>query len=167
MSNKEVSLLDETLIRAAASGKSGEEMESLTGVPAAQAVLHVKQLLSRRDIWNEVERRQLLLHELNELKQSLSDAAITMRDEDSAKLLLKVLQEIGKRLDSERTKLDTDIIKLSEYQERVLLRAMDAALDFAKKELSQRYPLVPKEELDELVIEGLVRAKAELESERE
>lgn len=167
MSNKEVSLLDETLIRAAASGKSGEEMESLTGVPAAQAVLHVKQLLSRRDIWNEVERRQLLLHELNELKQSLSDAAITMRDEDSAKLLLKVLQEIGKRLDSERTKLDTDIIKLSEYQERVLLRAMDAALDFAKKELAQRYPLVPKEELDELVIEGLVRAKAELESERE
>ena len=167
MSNKEVSLLDETLIRAAASGKSGEEMESLTGVPAAQAVLHVKQLLSRRDIWNEVERRQLLLHELNELKQSLSDAAITMRDEDSAKLLLKVLQEIGKRLDSERTKLDTDIIKLSEYQERVLLRAMDAALGFAKKELAQRYPLVPKEELDELVIEGLVRAKAELESERE
>jgi len=167
LSNKEVSLLDETLIRAAAAGKSGEEMESLTGVPAAQAVLHVKQLLSRRDIWNEVERRQLLLHELNELKQSLSDAAITMRDEDSAKLLLKVLQEIGKRLDSERTKLDTDIIKLSEYQERVLLRAMDAALDFAKKELAQRYPLVPKEELDELVIEGLVRAKAELESERE
>lgn len=167
MSSKEVSLLDETLIRAAASGKSGEEMESLTGVPAAQAVLHVKQLLSRRDIWNEVERRQLLLHELNELKQSLSDAAITMRDEDSAKLLLKVLQEIGKRLDSERTKLDTDIIKLSEYQEKVLLRAMDAALDFAKKELAQRYPLVPKGELDELVIEGLVRAKAELESERE
>jgi hypothetical protein len=167
LSNKEVSLLDETLIRAAAAGKSGEEMESLTGVPAAQAVLHVKQLLSRRDIWDEVERRQLLLHELNELKQSLSDAAITMRDEDSAKLLLKVLQEIGKRLDSERTRLDTDIIKLSEYQERVLLRAMDAALDFAKKELAQRYPLVPKEELDELVIEGLVRAKAELESERE
>lgn len=167
MSSKEVSLLDETLIRAAASGKSGEEMEQLTGVPAAQAVLHVKQLLSRRDIWNEVERRQLLLHELNELKQSLSDAAITMRDEDSAKLLLKVLQEIGKRLDSERTKLDTDIIKLSEYQEKVLLRAMDAALGFAKKELAQRYPLVPKEELDELVIEGLVRAKAELESERE
>ena len=167
MSSKEVSLLDETLIRAAASGKSGEEMEQLTGVPAAQAVLHVKQLLSRRDIWNEVERRQLLLHELNELKQSLSDAAITMRDEDSAKLLLKVLQEIGKRLDSERTKLDTDIIKLSEYQEKVLLRAMDAALGFAKKELSQRYPLVPKEELDELVFEGLVRAKAELESERE
>lgn len=164
--SQEVSLLDETLIRAAAAGKSGEEMEQMTGVPAAQAVLHVKQLLGRRDIWTEVERRQLLLNELNELKQSLSDQAVTLRDQDSAKLLLKVLQEIGKRLDSERTKLDTDIIKLSEYQEKVLLKAMDAALKFAKDELAERYPLVNKEELDELVIEGLVRAKGELERER-
>lgn len=166
MSSSEVSLLDETLIRAAAAGKSGDEMEQLTGVPAAQAVLHVKQLLSRRDIWNEVERRQLLLHELNELKQSLSDQAVTLRDQDSASLLLKVLQEIGRRLDSERTKLDTDIIKLSEYQEKVLLKAMDSALNFAKGELATRYPLVPKEELDELVIQGLVLAKGELEKEK-
>lgn len=166
MASSEVSLLDETLIRAAAAGKSGDEMEQLTGVPAAQAVLHVKQLLGRRDIWSEVERRQLLLHELNELKQSLSDQAVTLRDQDSASLLLKVLQEIGRRLDSERTKLDTDIIKLSEYQEKVLLKAMDAALNFAKKELAARYPLVPKEELDELVIEGLVLAKGELEKEK-
>ncbi len=62
MPKSEISLLDETLIRAAASGKSGEEMEALTGIPAAQAILHVKQLLSRRDIWSEVERRQLLFH---------------------------------------------------------------------------------------------------------
>lgn len=163
----EVSLLDETLIKAAAQGKSGEEMEQLTGVPAAQAVLHIKQLLARRDIWSEVERRQLLLHELNELKQSLGDAALTMRDQDSARLLLKVLQEIGNRLDSERTKLDLDVVKLSEYQQRVLLRAMDSALTFAKVQLAERYPLVPHDELEELVAEGLIRAKGELEKERE
>lgn len=162
----EVSLLDETLLRAAASGRSGEEMEQLSGVPAAQAVLHVKQLLSRRDIWTEVERRQLLLHELNELKDSLSQEALVMRDQDSARLLLKVLQEIGRRLDQERTQLDLDVIKLSEYQGRVLLRAMDSALSFAKAELAERYPLVPKEELDELVAEGLIRAKGEIEKER-
>lgn len=167
MPKSEVSLLDETLIRAAASGKSGEEMEALTGIPAAQAILHVKQLLSRRDIWTEVERRQLLFHELNELKDSLTQNAVDFRDNESAKLLLKVLQELGRRLDSERTKLDLDVIKLSEFQERVLLRAMDAALNFAKKELGQRYPQVPKEELDELVVEGLVLAKYELERERE
>ena len=167
MSQNAVSLLDETLIKAAASGKSGDEMEQLTGIPAAQAVLHVKQLLSNRDIWNEVERRQLLLFELNELKDSLSQRAIELRDDDSARLLLKVLQEIGRRLDSERERLDVDIIKLNEYQQRVMLRAMDSALNFAKGELADRYPDVNKDELDELVMEGLVRAKGELEAETE
>jgi hypothetical protein len=165
MSN-EVSLLDETLIRAAAAGKSGEEMELLTGIPAAQAVLHIKTLLGRRDIWSEVEKRQLLLHELNDLKDSLTDRALQLQDDDSARLLLKVLQEIGRRLDAERTKLDIDVVKLTEYQERVLLRAMDSALTFAKKELSERYPEVPKDELDELVGQGLLKAKYEIEKER-
>ena len=167
MSQNEVSLLDETLIRAAAAGKSGDEMEQLTGVPAAQAVLHVKQILSRRDIWSEVERRQLLLHELNDLKESLTDRAVQLQDDDSARLLLKELQEIGKRLDQERTQLDIDIVKLTEYQERILLRAMDSALNFAKGELMERYPEVPREELDELVGQGLLKAKYEIEKERD
>jgi hypothetical protein len=167
MSQNEVSLLDETLIRAAAAGKRGDEMEQLTGVPAAQAVLHVKQILSRRDIWSEVERRQLLLHELNDLKESLTDRAVQLQDDDSARLLLKVLQEIGKRLDSERTQLDIDVVKLTEYQERVLLRAMDSALNFAKGELAERYPDVDKQQLDELVGQGLLKAKYEIEKERD
>jgi len=165
MSQNQVSLLDETLIKAAASGKSGEEMEALTGIPAAQAVVHVKQMLASRDIWNEVERRQLLLHELNELKDSLSQRAVELRDEDSARLLLKVLQEIGRRLDQERDRLEVDVIKLSEYQQRVLLKAMDSAMNFAKGQLAERYPDMPKDELDELVTEGLVRARYELEEE--
>ena len=73
---KEVSVLDDMLIKAAAGGKSGAEMEKLTGIPAAQAVLHVKQLLATRDIWTEQEQRQLLLNELHVLKDSLSDHAI-------------------------------------------------------------------------------------------
>ncbi len=165
MSRNEVSLLDETLLRAAASGKSGDEMEKLTGVPGAQAVMHVKELLGRRDIWTEVERRQLLLSELQDLKDSLTQNAVDFRDPDSAKLLLKVLQEIGKRLDVERSKLDIDIIKLSEYQQKIMLRAMDSALNFAKKELAERFPVVPKEELDALISEGLIRAKFEIEKE--
>jgi hypothetical protein len=43
---------------------------------------------------------------------------------------------------------------------------MDAALNFAKQELAERYPEVPRHELDELVAEGLFRAKAEIENDR-
>lgn len=165
MASKEISLLDDTLIHLAASGASGEEMEMKTGIPAAQAIDHVKQLMKKRDIWTEFEQRQLLLLELNELKDSLRANAVQMQDPDSARLLLKTLELIGKRLDSESTKINEDVLRLSEFQQKILLRAMDAALNFAKGQLAQKYPDVSRKELDELVAEGLQLAKSELERE--
>ncbi|NBT47764.1 MAG: hypothetical protein EBT07_08080 [Actinobacteria bacterium] len=162
MPRSEVSLLDETLLRAAAAGKSGEEIERLTGIPAAQAVVHVKNLLARRDVWSDVEQRQLLVHELNVLKDSLLKNAVELQDPTSARLLLQTLQELGRRLDSQKSSLDADVLRLSEYQQGVMLRAMDAALSFAKRELKEKYPSVSVDELDVLVGEGLLRAKAEL-----
>lgn len=159
---KEVALLDDLLIKAAAGGKSGDEIERLTGIPAAQAVLHVKQLLATRDIWTEQEQRQLLLTELHELKDSLQHHAIKSGDPDSARLLLKTLEVIGRRLDSQQQVLDENMIKLSHFQERVLLRAMDAALNFAKEQLHERYPEITKSELEQLVADGLQKAKYEI-----
>lgn len=159
---REVALLDEMLIKAAAGGKSGVEMERLTGIPAAQAVVHVKQILSTRDIWTEQEQRQLLLAELHELKESLAPHAIQAGDPDSARLLLKTLETIGKRLDSQQSVIDENLIKLSHFQEKVLLRAMDTALNFAKEQLQERYPDITRSELEALVADGLQKAKYEI-----
>ena len=161
----ELSLLDESLINLAASGASGEEMQRKTGIPAEQAVAHVKGLMRRRDVWSEVEQRQLLLFELNRLKDSLGENALRLKDPESARLLLKTLELIGRRLDVQKTQLDEQVLKLSKYQQGVLLRAMDAALSFAKRELLERYPMVESSELDALVAEGLLAAKDELQSE--
>jgi hypothetical protein len=150
------------LIKAAAGGKSGAEMERLTGIPAAQAVVHVKQILSTRDIWTEQEQRQLLLAELHELKESLAPHAIQAGDPESARLLLKTLETIGKRLDSQQSVLDENMIKLSHFQEKVLLRAMDTALNFAKEQLQERYPDITRSELEALVADGLQKAKYEI-----
>ena len=54
------------------------------------------------------------------------------------------------------------MIKLSHFQERVLLRAMDAALNFAKEQLHEKYPEITKSELEELVADGLQKAKYEI-----
>lgn len=159
---KEISVLDDLLIKAAAGGKSGTEMERLTGIPAPQAVLHVKQLLATRDIWTEQEQRQLLLAELHELKDSLQDDALKSGDQDSARLLLKTLEVIGKRLDGQQKVLDENMIKLSHFQERVLLRAMDTALNFAKDQLAEKYPEITRSELEGLVADGLQKAKYEI-----
>lgn len=159
---KAVSVVDEILLRAAAGGKSGDEIERATGIPAAQALEKVKDLLASRDVWTEMEQRQLLLAELHELKDSLRTQAIDGQDPEAARVLLRTLETIGKRLDSQQTVLDENLIKLTQFQQRILLRAMDAALDFAKGELAERYPQVSIIELDELVANGLQRAKFEL-----
>lgn len=159
---REISVLDDLLLRSAAGGKSGLEIERATGIPADQAVQHVKQLLATRDIWTEHEQRNLLLQELHELKDSLYDRAIKSGDTESASLLLKTLDAIGKRLDSQQVVLDENLLKLSRFQEKILLRAMDAALEFAKKELAEQYPEIPRYKLDELVADGLLKAKYEI-----
>jgi hypothetical protein len=130
-------------------------------------VQHVKQLLDSRDVWTEHQQRQLLLSELHELKDSLRDQALKAGDIDSARLLLKSLEIIGKRLDSQQQTLDENVIKLSEYQQSVLLRAMDAALTFAKEQLNERYPQITKSELEELVADGLQQAKYQLMEEEQ
>lgn len=159
---KAVSVIDEILLRAAAGGKSGDEIEKATGIPAAQALEKVKDLLASRDVWTEMEQRQLLLAELHELKDSLRAQAIEGQDPEAARVLLRTLETIGKRLDGQQTVLDENLIKLTQFQQRILLRAMDAALTFAKGELADRYPQVSLGELDELVANGLQRAKFEL-----
>ena len=163
--SKAVSVIDDILLKAAAGGKSGDEIEEITGIPAAQALNKVKELLASRDVWNEMEQRQLLLAELHELKESLRVQAIDGGDPDAARTLLRTLEVIGKRLDTQQLVLDENLLKLTMFQQRILLRAMDAALNFAKKELRERYPAVSLSELDGLVAEGLQLAKYELEDE--
>lgn len=163
---RELALLDDLLLQAAADGRSGEEIERITGVPAAQAVMHIKQLLASRDVWTEFERRQLLLRELNELKDSLRDMALEARDVDHARLMLKTLETIGRRLDAEQKQIDVDAIKVTEHQARVMGRAFEIALEYMKKELAERYPDVSIAELDSLASAGLVKAKYDLAAEK-
>lgn len=160
--SKAISVIDDILLRAAAGGKSGDEIEQITGIPAAQAVAKVKDLLASRDVWSEMEQRQLLLAELHELKDSLRTQAIDGQDPEAARVLLRTLETIGKRLDAQQTVLDENLIKLTNFQQKILLRAMDAALGFAKQELKDRYPQVSAHELDDLVADGLQRAKFEI-----
>jgi pantothenate synthetase len=163
---KEVAALDEILLRLAANGSSADEIERQTGIPAAQAVMHIKKILQSRDIWTDFERRQLLLRELNELKESLRQNALDMKDPQSARLLLQTLQTISQRLDSEQKQLDVDIVKVTEHQAKVMGRAFDIALNHMKAELMKLYPEVSRGELDSIAQEGLIKAKYDLAAEK-
>jgi len=159
---KELNLLDQSLLEAAASGKSGEEIEKQTGVPAAQAIQHIKNMLKSRDIWTEMERRQLLLRELHQLKDILQENAYNTQDPAALRLLLQTLQTIGDRLDSEKVKVDYDMMRITDHHAKIMGKAFDVALEHMKRELQSRYPDVSKAEIDSIAQEGLVKAKFEL-----
>ena len=167
LSIRGTSVLDDVLLKAAADGRSPMEMERISGIPAAQAVQHVKQLLESRDVWTEHQQRQLLLSEMHELKDTIRHNALKAGDIDSQRLLLKTLDTIGKRLDSQQEVLNENVIKLSNYQQGVLIRAMDVALQFAKDQLAERYPEITRGELEELVANGLQKAKYEIMEEEQ
>jgi phage terminase Nu1 subunit (DNA packaging protein) len=128
--------------------------------------MHIKKILQSRDIWTDFERRQLLLRELNELKESMRQNALEMKDPQSARLLLQTLQTIAQRLDSEQKQLDVDIIKVTEHQAKVMGRAFDIALNHMKNELQKLYPEVSRQELDSMAQEGLIKAKYDLAAEK-
>jgi pantothenate synthetase len=128
--------------------------------------MHIKKILQSRDIWTEFERRQLLLRELNELKESMRQNALEMKDPQSARLLLQTLQTIAQRLDSEQKQLDVDIVKVTEHQAKVMGRAFDIALNYLKTELMKLYPEVSRGELDSIAQEGLIKAKYDLAAEK-
>jgi pantothenate synthetase len=128
--------------------------------------MHIKKILQSRDIWTEFERRQLLLRELNELKESMRQNALEMKDPQSARLLLQTLQTIAQRLDSEQKQLDVDIVKVTEHQAKVMGRAFDIALNYMKTELMKLYPEVSRGELDSIAQEGLIKAKYDLAAEK-
>src|SRR5690625_2580602 len=87
---------DKQLLDLAASNATPNEMEAATGIPAAQAVSRVKALLQSRDIWSELERRQLLLHDLYNLKNKLVD------ESDNDVVTLQAIRLLSERSEERR-----------------------------------------------------------------
>jgi hypothetical protein len=132
--------LDTKLLEMAANGLSPDEMEREVGVPAAQALLHVKRILGSRDVWTEVERRQLLLQDLYALKAQIQSQNLNYFDEKQGGLLVKTLTTIGNILDKQSAMTDEEINRITEANARAMLRMISAAFERAKEYLRVEYP---------------------------
>lgn len=150
MAGSALNRLDTRLLEMAANNLSGEEMEATVGVPAAQCLMRVKQILSSRDVWTEVERKQLLLQDLYALKAQIQTQNLNYFDEKQGGLLVKTLTTIGNILDKQSAMTDEEINRITEANARAMLRLISAAFQSAKEYLKIEYPNV-----DILEIEGV------------
>ena len=71
MPSQELTLKDHQLLQLAANGKSPIEIAEETGIAPEAVALRIRELLSSRDIWNDLEREKLLIHSIYELKTRL------------------------------------------------------------------------------------------------
>lgn len=155
MAGAALSKRDTKLLELAANGASPEEMEAATNIPAAQCYMQVKTVLARRDVWTEIERKQLLLNDLYTLKAQIQTQNLTYIDEKQAGALIKTLKAIGEILERQGALSESEINQITEANARAMIRLISAAFERAKELLRTEYPDVDIREIEAAFNAGL------------
>lgn len=151
---------DEKLLMMARDGKSGQEMSAATGLPAAKALLRVKEILRDRDIWTDVERRAMLMDDLYDLKGRVQEQLRNVQwlDDKQITALTKVIQTLDEALEKNGKIQEELVMHVTNAQSASMLRLIDAAFKRAKKILTDEFPEVPFERVQEAFQKGLTEA---------
>jgi hypothetical protein len=156
-------LADERLIDLAANNASADLMEKETGIPAAQALARVKQLLREFDIWTVLERKRLLLHSAYKLKAQIEAETVDVTDSDSINAYLRTLKAIGDMLDRQSSMTDDELDRVTKAQAVKLIQLLTVATEHAKGILALSAPEADLAQIDEALKSGLQIAALEIE----
>lgn len=153
-----LSPLEGELLKLAGQGLSAAEIGRKVNLPPERALLRVRELLERRDVWSERERFALYMDDLYDLKTWLQTEARASGDQRTVANLLRALEQLGKTLMhvSELNRDSASII--TETQAKFLVGIIVRAFDYAKAELEAEFPDLPMEIIDQKFREGLVLA---------
>lgn len=158
-----LSLIDAELVKAAANNMSPVEMEAEFDVPAAEAYARVKEVLAGRNIWTEIERKQLLLESAFNLKAQIENATIDTSKPKEVEAYVRLLDHIAARLDAANTVNSADLEKVTGAMAKKLLMIYELATERAIEILRSEYPTVFIEDLRAALEQGLSLAADEVE----
>jgi histidinol dehydrogenase len=153
-------LLDRQLVKAAANGMSGVDMEERFGIPAAEAVSRVRSVLnSTRSAYDDYENRQLLVISLKETLMQVKASGVNVSDPKHMEAVTKLTLAID-RVESNNAKITEEMLNtVSEAQARRLLDMLEKAYKPIREWLLDQYGmLVDFNELDKVFQEGLRHA---------
>lgn len=138
---RERSMLDELLIQNAR--KSPEHIESVTGIPAEQAMERLGFLMRSRDWMTEKQEKRLLLIELGDLiddvKKRLSDVS-EQYYADTANVALRGYEQIGKRLDAQQAITQEEMEEITRIQADVYIDTMRELVAMTVDYIAEVYP---------------------------
>ena len=151
-----LSARDRRLLDGAASGLSANELAESVGLPAERCKLRIDELLSERDVYTEIQQRQLYMHELNTLKDQMKSQIDEYGlDTKSATVLLQVLRTIGEVVTQSEEVAAQQLKVITETQAWAMIQLFSAATERAKSILRADYPNVDVLVIEQAITEGL------------
>lgn len=149
--------VDATIYQFADSESPAEISRRLGGVISPQAVAaRTQTLLASKDWLTTQQEGQLIDLRLRKILVTLEDRFL---DIDSAMMQLKLLKEMGNRLDKRAASTSLNLDSLYGNQGKLMAKAYDIALSYIKGALREQ---IDPDKWDELAKEALGHAQAEL-----
>lgn len=164
MTSTAISPFDSHLLEGAAAGESATELSRrVRGVLSpAECAVRVRHMLTERDIWTDPERKKLLLYRIYGLVDDLTSVARTSQDSKDFSALTKALDLLRKTLNEQSGATDDELRRLVAIQVPQMIRFIKSAYLRAQEALSEEFPELPFERIQDAFEQALVEAEQDV-----
>lgn len=168
-STGELAMDDRRLLTLAQAGASPAEMSEELGLPAETCLARVRTMLKRNDVWTNLERQQMLIADMYDLKTRAFNFLEKCFESDEIaarhiEAVNSVLKQLGDRLDKVKEYNDEEEARVTKQQTRLILDLVEDAWERVRIHISNAYAnnqLLDPEAMDEVFYQALKEAHAD------
>lgn len=168
-STGELAMDDRRLLTLAQAGASPAEMSEELGLPAETCLSRVRSMLKRNDVWTNLERQQMLIADMYDLKTRAFNFLERCFESDEIaarhiEAVNSVLKQLGDRLDKVKEYNDEEEARVTKQQTRLILDLVEDAWERVRLHISNAYAnsqLLDPEAMDEVFYQALKEAHAD------
>lgn len=168
-STGELAMDDRRLLTLAQAGASPTEMSEELGLPAETCLSRVRAMLKRNDVWTNLERQQMLIADMYDLKTRAFNFLEKCFESDEIaarhiEAVNSVLKQLGDRLDKVKEYNDEEEARVTKQQTRLILDLVEDAWERVRIHISNAYAnnqLLDPEAMDEVFYQALKEAHAD------
>lgn len=167
-STGELAMDDRRLLTLAQAGASPSEMSEELGLPAETCLARVRSLLKSNDVWTNLERQQMLIADMYDLKTRAFNFLERCFESDEVaarhiEAVNSVLKQLGDRLDKVKEYNDEEEARVTKQQTRLILDLVEDAWERVRTRIVTAYKngeLLDPEAMDEVFYQALKEAHA-------
>ena len=168
-STGELAMDDRRLLTLAQAGASPAEMSEELGLPAETCLARVRSMLKRNDVWTHLDRQQMLIADMYDLKTRAFNFLEKCFESDEIaarhiEAVNSVLKQLGDRLDKVKEYNDEEEARVTKQQTRLILDLVEDAWERVRIHITQAYAnsqLLDPDAMDEVFYQALKEAHAD------